>query len=377
MRMLKGFLVTVLRRGLLAGLLLVMCHSQGAPLPPARKLKTPACSNLHADAECEDWARAGECDKNVGFMRQQCARSCDTCGFVDTTCLGLSPPAKQNGEINAMFERAITFEELGPKVHSREPWIVTFDHFLSDEEAAAFLSTTDHSFKRSAATFLTAPPPTHSALGLSRPTSTPPPRPRCSSLAGDMVSPVRTSQQAWCQQGIATDCEHHPLVNRVHERVVNVTGVPKNNGELGASRSPQAPSTALVSEPPPVPRPCVRPAEFFQVLRYEEGQFYRTHHDQNSAADSLMGVRLFTFFMYLHSPDEGGGTHFPNVNVTIQPRKGSALVWPNVLDNDVRRADMRTNHEALPPLRGLKFSANLWVSRPGIRVLLLPLLARA
>ena len=49
------------------------------------------------------------------------------------------------------------------------------------------------------------------------------------SLAGDMVSPVRTSQQAWCQ---TEPCLSNPLVNRVHERVVNVTGIPAMNAEF-------------------------------------------------------------------------------------------------------------------------------------------------
>ena len=58
----------------------------------------------------------------------------------------------------------------------------------------------------------------------------------------------------------------------------------------------------------------------------------QVHHDQNAGADSLMGVRLFTFFIYLHEPEGGGGTHFPNLNITINPKKGSALVWPNVME---------------------------------------------
>ena len=124
------------------------------------------------------------------------------------------------GGINSVFERAMTFTHLGPKVHSTSPYVMTFDNFVSDDEAEAFISTTDHHFQRS--------------------------------LAGDVVSPVRTSQQAWCQTGIATACETHPLTNRVHERVVNVTGVPKDH------------------------------AEFFQVLRYEPGQFYKVRHDQRS-----------------------------------------------------------------------------------------------
>ena len=45
----------------------------------------------------------------------------------------------------------------------------------------------------------------------------------------------------------------------------------------------------------------------------------------------------------------------------MPPRKGSALLWPNVMDDDLRKSDLRTDHEALPPTGGLKFSANLWL----------------
>ena len=47
--------------------------------------------------------------------------------------------------------------------------------------------------------------------------------------------------------GIASECYKHPLVRRLHERVANVTSVPLEN------------------------------AEFYQVLRYEPGQFYKQH----------------------------------------------------------------------------------------------------
>ena len=267
------------------------------------------CVNEHAsNAECDKWAQSGECDRNKGFMRRSCARSCKSCGWEDTYCTDKAtelPLLTGVGQITKTFERAATFAELGPRIRSSPhgvgggapgPWVMTFDNFISEEEANAFIDSTDHHFARS--------------------------------LAGDMISPVRTSQQAWCQQD---PCVNHPLVNRVHQRVVNVTGVPAPN------------------------------AEFFQVLRYEPGQFYKTHHDQNADPDSLMGVRLFTFFIYLRAPGGGGATHFPQLNLTVQPTSGSALMWPNVLDEDLRRADMRTNHEAQPPTEGLKFSANLWL----------------
>ena len=103
------------------------------------------------------------------------------------------------------------------------------------------------------------------------------------------------------------------------------------------------------------------------MLRYEKDQFYRVHHDQNCMAHSLAGVRLFTFFIYLHSPEGGGETRFPKLNVTVQPRKGSAVLWPNVRDHDVTLSDERTSHEAMPPTGGLKFSANLWLHQYDFR----------
>ena len=36
---------------------------------------------------------------------------------------------------------------------------------------------------------------------------------------------------------------------------------------------------------------------YFQILRYEKGQFYRVHHDQNSPMTSAWGPRMYTFFM--------------------------------------------------------------------------------
>ena len=73
------------------------------------------------------------------------------------------------------------------------------------------------------------------------------------------------------------------------------------------------------------------------------------------------------FTLDLKTPEGGGGTRFPGLNITIQPKKGTALLWPNVLDSDLRRSDSRTMHEALPPTGGLKFSANLWLHQYDFR----------
>ena len=70
------------------------------------------------------------------------------------------------------------------------------------------------------------------------------------SFAGDVLSPVRTSSQCWCSHN---ECDRDPLTHVVAQRIANVT--------------------RTASE---------RYMEPFQVLKYQPGQFYRTHHDQNS-----------------------------------------------------------------------------------------------
>ena len=85
------------------------------------------------------------------------------------------------------------------------------------------------------------------------------------SLAGDQVSHVRTSTQYWCDD--SDECTSHPTIRAVTERMMNVAKMPVDH------------------------------AEYFQILRYEKGQFYRQHHDQNSGLFTPQGVRVYTFFM--------------------------------------------------------------------------------
>eukprot|EP00962_Isochrysis_galbana_P051550 scaffold23004_cov104-Isochrysis_galbana.AAC.4 len=153
----------------LATLLAARPHAS-APITPAQSLvhdpdPLRPCRDEHL--ACEGWAKSGECEANAGFMRTQCALSCNSCGWVNPACAGRTAPAKTNGGIHAMFEAAIARPELRATVHSRPPggpWVITLDDFVNEEEAAAFIETTDHHFERS--------------------------------LAGDVVSPVRTSKQA-------------------------------------------------------------------------------------------------------------------------------------------------------------------------------------
>ena len=66
------------------------------------------------------------------------------------------------------------------------------------------------------------------------------------------------------------------------------------------------------------------------MLKYEVGQFYHEHHDQNAPKNSAWGPRLYTFFMYLNDVEAGGETRFTRLNISVTPRKGSAILWPSV-----------------------------------------------
>ena len=63
--------------------------------------------------------------------------------------------------------------------------------------------------------------------------------------------------------------------------------------------------------------------------------------------------------------EEGGETEFKKLGIKAQPKKGRALLWPSVFDDDVgalrKNSDDRTYHEAMPVEAGVKFAANFWL----------------
>ncbi len=73
------------------------------------------------------------------------------------------------------------------------------------------------------------------------------------------------------------------------------------------------------------------------------------------------GPRILTFFLYLSDVEEGGETAFPQLNIAVRPRKGSALLWPSTMSDNLMQQDPRTNHEARPVIKGVKYAANSWI----------------
>ena len=171
------------------------------------------CKDSHE--QCNNWAASGECDANRRFMLSGCSKACDVCAPKKHGCerRNAVPGVYAPGGLYSMFERALTaFPQYTPIALSKPteespsaPYVLQFENILNEEEAQAMIARAGDKLERS--------------------------------LAGDQVSPVRTSTQFWCDD--SDGCTSDETVLKITERMMNVTNLPVNN------------------------------AEYFQILRYE------------------------------------------------------------------------------------------------------------
>ncbi|KAK2582088.1 hypothetical protein KPH14_002791 [Odynerus spinipes] len=114
-------------------------------------------------------------------------------------------------------------------------------------------------------------------------------------------------------------------------------------------------------------------AEELQVVNYGIGGHYEPHFDfarkeETNAFKSLgTGNRIATVLYYMSDVEQGGGTVFTAINISLWPRKGSAAFWYNLKPNG--EGDFRTRHAACPVLTGSKWVANKWLHERGQELL--------
>jgi prolyl 4-hydroxylase len=314
------------------------------------------CENRHQF--CAFWVTTGECDKNKAYMATNCAPSCKTCHLIDmeARCPKLVNPrsAFGKGGVNRMFDRIVreapgnrtltdderrqlvesNMTEYAVVVHSgpgssssgsssnddvddltvatdksRPPWVITFENFLTSDECDALVQLGHkYVYKRSEDVGERKFDGTH----------------------GSIQSDRRTSENAWCSD--KDGCRQETVADNVHKRMSAVMGIPSNH------------------------------SEDLQLLKYEIGQYYRTHHDFiPHQVERQCGPRILTFFLYLSDVEAGGGTNFPHLDLTIMPKKGRALLWPSVLNSNPIQKDGRMMHQALAVEAGTKYAANGWI----------------
>ncbi len=86
--------------------------------------------------------------------------------------------------------------------------------------------------------------------------------------------------------------------------------------------------------------------EPYDLLRYEEGQQYKTHIDYNRE-----NGRVTAAILYLNDNYEGGETEFPRQNETIKGEQGSVVLFPAIWTHP---------HRAMPIKKGTKYVVVTW-----------------
>ena len=106
--------------------------------------------------------------------------------------------------------------------------------------------------------------------------------------------------------------------------------------------------------------------EGLQVLHYRQGGEYRPHFDYFSpehvgSAKHLDqgGQRIATVIMYLNQVQEGGATIFPSINLSLSPKRGTAIYFSYC--NSQGQVDPQTLHGGAPVLAGDKWIVTKWL----------------
>jgi prolyl 4-hydroxylase len=108
----------------------------------------------------------------------------------------------------------------------------------------------------------------------------------------------------------------------------------------------------------------VENGEGLQILHYHPGAEYKPHYDYFDPSEpgtptilKRGGQRVATIIMYLHEPEAGGGTVFPDVKLTVAPKRGNAVFFSY---NRAHPAS-KSLHGGEPVVRGQKWIATKWL----------------
>ncbi|XP_070073428.1 prolyl 4-hydroxylase subunit alpha-2-like isoform X2 [Drosophila takahashii] len=104
-------------------------------------------------------------------------------------------------------------------------------------------------------------------------------------------------------------------------------------------------------------------SDAFSLINYGLGGHYTLHTDYHNYFNQtrwIKGDRLATILFYLGEVESGGATIFPLINVSVTPKKGSAVFWHN-LDNS-GDMNIRSLHSGCPVIVGSKYVLTKWIN---------------
>nr|WP_315186688.1 2OG-Fe(II) oxygenase [uncultured Albidiferax sp.] len=145
---------------------------------------------------------------------------------------------------------------------------------------------------------------------------------------GEEVHVDRTSDGMFFQRG------ENPLIQRIEARIARLLHWPEANGEG------------------------------LQVLQYQPGAQYKPHYDyfdpHEPGTPHILqrgGQRVATLILYLQSPEQGGATLFPDVQLEVAPQRGNAVFF----SYDRPHPSSQSLHGGAPVLAGEKWIATKWL----------------
>ena len=149
---------------------------------------------------------------------------------------------------------------------------------------------------------------------------------------GNVVSDVRTSEQAWVD---TDDASVGDIVTKIRTRTAQMTGIFRDDL-----------------------------FEQLQVARYEASQQYKPHFDacvEQCDRDKRERIpRRATMLVYLTDDFEEGSTHFPAIGARVRPVRGDGVLFYNS-DADTGGEIPDSIHAGEPVRSGTKWIANCWV----------------
>lgn len=146
---------------------------------------------------------------------------------------------------------------------------------------------------------------------------------------GDKTSTILDSRTS----STSTLDDKDPIIKMINEQIANELQIPYQNGET------------------------------LQGQIYQVGQEFKHHYDWFDG-DSYInhclssGQRTWTCMVYLNDVEEGGGTDFPNINLTFTPIKGKAVFWNHFNSNN--KENPASLHAGLPVEKGKKIIITKW-----------------